>query len=131
MLNCQRVAVRIARAWPYPGGWTSLFYLFPAYKEDRAWKWKMKWAQRQLNNLKGVENDAAASHWAMGQTTESNAGPCRVAAGAEAEPPAAAHSAKGQAAIASNLRWRILTVDDTMFAPPLSQCHRMVKLCIV
>ena len=45
----------------------------------------------------------------------------RVAAGAEAEPPAAAHSAKGQAATASNLRWRVLTVDDTMLAPPLPQ----------
>ena len=117
-----------------------------ADKEDRAWKWKLKWAQRQLDNLKGIENDAAASHSAMGQTAASNAsagraaagaaaathsamgqaaasnvGACREAAGAEAEPPAAAHSAKGQAATASNLRWRVLTVDDMMFAPPQSQ----------
>ena len=160
MLESQRVAVRIARAWPTgtgklwqpwtPAGWTTLFHLLPADKEDRAWKWKLKWAQRQLDNLKGIENDAAASHSAIGQTAASNAsagraaagaeaeaaaathsamgqaaasnaGACREAAGAEAEPPAAAHSAKGQAATASNLRWRVLTVDDTMFAPPLPQ----------
>ena len=62
-----------------------------------------------------------AQHSAMGQAAASNAGACREAAGAEAEPPAAAHSAKGQAATASNLRWRVLTVDDTMFAPPQPQ----------
>ena len=103
MLECQRVAVRIARAWPTgtgnPGGWTTLFPLLPADKEDRAWKWKLKWAQRQLDNLKGIENDAAASHSAMGQTAASNASAGRVAAGAEAA--AATHSAMGQAA-ASN-----------------------------
>ena len=34
MLDCQRVAVRIARAWPTgnPGGWTTLFHLLPADK---------------------------------------------------------------------------------------------------
>ena len=40
MLDCQRVAVSIALAWPDPRGWTSLFHLLPADKEDRAWKWK-------------------------------------------------------------------------------------------
>ena len=73
MLDCRRVAVRIARAWPDPGGWTTLFHLLPADKENRAWKWKLKWPQRPPNNLKGIENDAAASHLAMGQTTASNA----------------------------------------------------------
>ena len=63
----------------------------------------------------------------------------RVAAGAEAKPPAAAHSAKGQAATASNLRWQVLTVDDTLFAPPLPQdgetvhrvnhLHTKLRLC--
>ena len=40
MLDCQRVAVRIARAWPAgnPGGWTTLFHLLAADKEDRARK---------------------------------------------------------------------------------------------
>ena len=66
MLDCQRVAVRIARAWPDPGGWTTLFHLLPADKEDRAWKWKLKWVQRQLNNLKGIKNDTASSHSARG-----------------------------------------------------------------
>ena len=70
---------------------------------------------------------AAATHSAMGQAGASNASACRAAAGAEAETPAAAHSAKGQAATASNLRWRVLTVDDTMFfSPPLPQHGEMV-----
>ena len=80
MLDCQRVAVRIACAWPHPGGLTTLFHLLPADEEDRARKWKLKWAQRQLNNLKGIENDAAASHSAMGQTAEST--PFKEAVGA-------------------------------------------------
>ena len=69
-----------------------------ADKEDRAWKWKLKWAQRQLNNLQGIENDAAASHSAIRQTAASNASACRLAAGAEAKAAAATHSAMGQAA---------------------------------
>ena len=56
----------------------------------------------------------------MGQAAASNSGACRVAAGAEAEPPAAAHLAK------VNLRWQVLTVDDTMFAPPMSQVGETV-----
>ena len=61
MLDCQCVAVRIARAWPDPVGWTTLFFLLPADKEDRAWKWKLKWAQRQLDNLKGIGFSREAS----------------------------------------------------------------------
>ena len=41
------------------------------------------WAQRQLKNFKGIENDgAAASHSAVGQTAAFNASAGRVAAGA-------------------------------------------------
>ena len=38
--DCQRVAVRIARAWPAgnSGGLTTLFHLLAADKEDRARK---------------------------------------------------------------------------------------------
>ena len=84
MLDCQRVAVRIASAWQDPGGWTTSFHLLPADKENRAWRWKLKWAQLQLNNLQGIENDTAASHSAIGQIAASNARAGCVAAGVEA-----------------------------------------------
>ena len=45
MLDCKRVAMRIARAWPDSGGWLALFVPLPADKETRDWKWKLRWAQ--------------------------------------------------------------------------------------
>ena len=109
-------------------------------KEDRAWKWKYGLNARAGRVAAGEEVEAAAAtHSAMGQAAATNAGACRVAAGAETEPSAAAHSAKGQAATASNLRWQVLTVDDTLFAPPLPQdgetvhrvnhLHTKLRLC--
>ena len=143
MLDCKRVAMRIARTWPDSGGmlaFNALFEPLPADKETRDWKWKLRWARRQLNNLEGIENDTAASHAAMGHAAASIAGAGRVAAGAEAA--AATHSAMGQAAAsiagagreaagaeaeaepigqaatASTFRWRVLKEDDTMYEPP-------------
>ena len=131
--------MRIALERPDSGGWLALFVLLPADKEKRDWKWKLRWARRQLNNLEGIENDTAASHAAMWQAAASNGGAGRVAAAAQTEAAAATHSAmgqaaasiagagrvaagagaeaepKGQAATASNLRWRVLKGDDTMY----------------
>ena len=99
--------MRIALERPDSGGWLALFVLLPADKEKRDWKWKLRWALQQLNNLEGIENDTVASHVAMWQAAASN-GSVAAGAGAEAEP-------KGQAATASNLRWRVLKGDDTMY----------------
>ena len=112
----------------------------PADKETRDWKWKLRWARRQLNNLEGIENDTVAKNAAMGHAAASIAGAGREAAGAAEA--AATHSAIGQAAAsiagagreaaraeaeaepieqaatASNLRWRVLKEDDTMYEPP-------------
>ena len=99
MLDCKRVAMRIARTWPDSGGmlaFNALFEPLPADKETRDWKWKLRWARRQLNNLEGIKNDTAASYAAMGHAAASIAGAGSVAAGAEAA--AATHSAMGQAA---------------------------------
>ena len=55
-------------------------------KEDRAWKWKYGLNARAGSVAAGVEVEAAAAtHSAMGQAAATNAGACRVAAGAEAE----------------------------------------------
>ena len=49
----------------------ALFVLLAADKEKRDWKWKLRWALRQLNNLKGIENDTASSHAALWQAAAS------------------------------------------------------------
>ena len=55
-------------------------------KEDRAWKWKYGLNARAGRVAAGEEVEAAAAtHSAMGQAAATNAGACRVAAGAEAE----------------------------------------------
>ena len=51
MLDCKRVAMRIARAWPDSGGWlafNALFVLLPADKEKRDWKWMGSTTTQQL-----------------------------------------------------------------------------------
>ena len=44
MLDCKRVAMRIALERQDSGGWLALFVLLPADKEKRDWKWKLRWA---------------------------------------------------------------------------------------
>ena len=47
MLDCKRVAMRIARASPDSGGWLALFVLLPADKEKRDSKWKWRRLREQ------------------------------------------------------------------------------------
>ena len=56
ILECQRVAVRAARASRESGGWRALFQPLPLTRRERAWTWKLACAQRQLNNLNTIEN---------------------------------------------------------------------------